>query len=73
MQHTDLCAICNRKVLGAPASQKCIPKLILKPVQVTEHIMEVSTTTNMNGGENAKDSRKHLYTAPSFKNAVFKT
>lgn len=35
--------------------------------------MEASITTNMNEGENAKDSRKHLYTAPSFKSGIFKT
>lgn len=73
MQYIDLCAIFKRKVLGAPAFQKYILKLTQKPLQVTEHIMEISIITNMNGGKNAEDSMKHLYTASSFKSGIFKT
>lgn len=67
MQYIDLCGVSKIKVLGAPASQKYILKLTQKPLQVAEHIMEINITRNKNGGENAEDSMKHLYTVPSFK------
>lgn len=40
MQYTDQCATVNGKILVAPASQKFIPKLILKSLQVTEDVMK---------------------------------
>lgn len=62
----------QQKGSEVPASQKYILKLTQKPLQVTEHVMEVSITTNMNGRENAEDSMKHLYTASNFKSGIYK-
>ena len=71
MQYTDLCSIFNRQALGAPASEKYILKLILKPLPVTEHVAEASVTTNMNGGVKSKIFQEAFIYSPKLQHWYF--